>query len=227
MPCGCVLLAYYGLSILDGLPRTIHYQIDQFENTSWGFHKTQRVTINGTAYISADGSRRNDVSSSSFRHWFIPDGSSRMHSLYLGGPNEGYEIDHESRTVTGGPCACTWTRLELDRNDPTCVRTANGMVRDPHLEQEGRIAGNRVLWFSADIALPPPGTRRTVRLALAPALACEALEYSIGDTGFLDIPYRSWRYRVVSYQPGEPPPGTFRLPPGYQIKKPRWLRAIP
>jgi hypothetical protein len=227
MPCGCVLLAYYGLGILDGLPRTIHYQIDRFENTSWGFHKTWRETINGTAYISADGSRLNVASSASFRHWVIPDGSSRMRSLYLSGPNEGYEIDQEARTVTGGPCACTWTRFELDRDDPTCVQSASSMIDDPHLEREGRIAGHRVLWFSASRPLPPPRARRTVSVALAPGLACEALEHSHIETGFLDIPYRTWRYRVVSYQAGEPPPDTFRLPPGYRIKKPRWLRAIP
>jgi hypothetical protein len=75
MACGCALAAYLGLwQLLDSSPRTVAFDIERWENNSWGLHNIDRDQISGTVAISADGSRANGVNSAHFKHYFIPSG---------------------------------------------------------------------------------------------------------------------------------------------------------
>ncbi|HME07414.1 MAG TPA: hypothetical protein VKG25_10200, partial [Bryobacteraceae bacterium] len=61
-------------------------------------------------------------------------------------------------------------------------------------------------------------------LALAPALGCEVMEELKRWPGTLGIPGAEWRYRVTSYQAGEPDGNLFQVPAGYAIEQMReWM----
>jgi hypothetical protein len=220
MPCGCVLLAYVGLSIFDGLPRTIHYRIEAFENKSWGFHHVERESILCTTSVSADGSRHNRCFGTSSRYWVIPQKGFRVRTLYARPAHAGYEIDDANRTATGGPCSCTWTAPSLLLDDKDCLQSAKRLLGHAQPAGEGLILGHRVIRFTARRRTLHRRDAETETIALAPDLGCEALEHSDYTLGFLGIPYRGWRYRVLSYEPGEPQASTLQLPADYQVRAP-------
>ena len=72
----CVLIAYLGLStIWDGSPRTIQFQIDDWQNQSWGLHNIDRRRIRCEVAAASDGSRLNrNRENELFKHYFVPNG---------------------------------------------------------------------------------------------------------------------------------------------------------
>src|SRR5438128_1027881 len=104
MPCGCALLAYLSLQIWDGLPRTLQFQIDSWQNYSWGLHEIYRERGRCTVAISSDGSRMNRCTHELFRHYFIPAERGSYHSVYLRSENSGFGLNDTTRSAYGGPC---------------------------------------------------------------------------------------------------------------------------
>jgi hypothetical protein len=210
MPCGCVLLAFAGLSIPNGLPRTIELEINRWENTSWGFHAINRSQVRCTVAVSGDGSRSNSCHAKLFRHYLVPDGRWRWHSIYLVPQNTAFQIDHERREFSGGPCACTWTSERLRIGDHECRETAMQWSSSVKRSGSGSIAGHKVICYrDAD------ETGRVQEVALAPALGCELMEETTTYAGTLGIPGARSHFRVKSYVAGEPTRSLFVLPSGY------------
>ncbi|MGC4050081.1 MAG: hypothetical protein QM757_11910 [Paludibaculum sp.] len=212
MPCGCVLLAYLGLSILDGAARTVSFEMDSWENASWGLHNFKRVSVVGEVAISADGSRRNTIEVRHFTHILIPAGGGKMSSLYLRPSNSGYTFDDEQRTGFGGECLCTWKLSLLGSDDARCTKSARSQIQGGIYMGEGQIAGRRVVRY-----LGRSEDGREDRIAYAPDLACEVFEEVHVLAGTFGIPATYSRYRVTFYEPGEPPGSRFRMPAGYTV----------
>jgi len=199
MPCGCALLAYLGLSILDGRPRTLAFEIYDWQNTSWGFHAIDRTLTRCKVAISSDGSRMNRCESDSFHHYLILDQHFTEHTLYSRPENAGYRIDDMTGTAHGGHCSCTWESGRLDEGDIDCRRTAEELLPQSHPAGTGELIGQPVVRYQA---INESGTMR--ELALARNLGCEVLEDVHTWKGTLGIPGAKWRYVVTSYTPGEP-----------------------
>jgi hypothetical protein len=95
-----------GLSIWDGLPRTIQFEIHEWQNKSWGLHNVDRRKVICETAISNDGSRMNKCGYTDFRYWVIQKGSGSDRTLYVRPTNVGYAIDDANHTATGGDCKC-------------------------------------------------------------------------------------------------------------------------
>jgi hypothetical protein len=213
MPCGCVLLAYLGLSIWDGQPRTIWYEMDSWQNLSWGLHNIDRQRTRCETAISRDGSRMNRCEGEYLRHYFIPRGHTTMRTLYLRREKAGFSIDDANRTIRGGPCACTWEPIRAYDDDHQCARTAEARLPGSKFAGNGQIAGHSVLRFRL---VDEEQTER--ELALAPTAGCEVMEEIDTWKGTLGIPGAKWHYIVTSYTSGEPNPSEFQIPAGYALR---------
>lgn len=213
MPCGCVLLAYVGLSIWDGPARTLQIEIDDWNNKSWGLHDIDRRRSRCEIAIAGDGSRRSRCESEFFRNYFLPDGRYSMNTLYLRSDNAAFRIEDSTRTIRGGPCRCTWEIRTMVDDDRECRKTAEEHLRGGTRIRNARIAGVDAVRYFAVVE------DEEVQLSLAPSLRCEVMEYVHAYPGTLGIPGARWRYRVMSYKSGEPDPGLFRLPSGYSVQK--------
>lgn len=214
MPCGCVLLAYAGLSFLDGQPRTIHFQIDRWENNSWGFHNVERDIAGGTVAISSDGSRSNVLEFESRKFYFISQGHFRSHSLYRRRENIGYRIDDQARTVHPVPCSCTWTPAELRQDDPDCSQTASAYFNGKRISY-ATVAGISVVRYR----LVDESTSE--EMALAPLLGCDIMDHERTTFNDFGLPTSYYHLAVTTYVPGEPDPVLMMLPQGYQIVEKR------
>lgn len=213
MPCFCILLAYTGFMIPDSHARTIRFEVDEWRNTSWGFHAIERNHGRGEVAVSADGSRANFLESESFRHFLISNGRTRQRTLYLRARNEGYQIDEEQRTALGGECACTWSLDEAKRADSSCAQLAYRLLESPTRSGDGEIAGQRIVRYRST------DERGTLReLALAPDAVCEVMEWITTYPGSMGLPGGRHHYFVTSYTPGEPDPRVFQIPAGFSIK---------
>lgn len=216
MPCHCVLLAYVGLSIWDGLPRTLNLKIEDWQNESWGIHDIDRRTIQCEIAISANGSRMNRCDSQYFHHFFISAGSSAERTLYLHPTRLGYTIDDGRRIADGGECRCTWNPERLILGDSNCGQTAKIRIPDGKQIAGARIANAWVVQYRDE------GIDGTVhQLALAPELGCEVMEEIVRKKGTLGIPGAYWHYLVTMYKPGEPDKSRFQVPDGYSVKTKR------
>ena len=168
MPCSCMLIAYLGLStIVDGSPRTLQFQIDDWQNQSWGLHDIDRRRLRCEVAVASDGSRMNRCEHELFHHYCVPKGRGTEHNLYLRSSNEGFEIDDTARTARGGSCACTWEPFRALADDNECRRTAGARRREGKRIGTGQIAGHAVLRYGSvdetgkgrGVGLPP-GLRR-------------------------------------------------------------------
>jgi hypothetical protein len=56
------------------------------------------------------------------------------------------------------------------------------------------------------------------QLGFSPELGCEVMEEISERYWIFGIPNSRWRFRVTSYQSGEPDPAVFELPAGYRIQ---------
>lgn len=214
MPCGCVLIAYLGLStIWDGSARTLGFQIDHWQNQGWGLHNISRQRTRCEVAVASEGSRMNRCEDESFRNYFLSDGRSASRSLYLRAENAAFLIDEATRTVHGGPCSCTWTPLRALPDDGECRRAAAARLSQGKRIGTGRIAGYGVVHYRA---VDEEGVE--TRLSLAPGLACEVMEQIHTWPGTLGIPGAKWHYQVTFIRPGEPDARLFRLPAGYVVQ---------
>jgi hypothetical protein len=214
MPCGCVLLAYFGFSLWDGQPRTIRYLVDSWQNQSWGLHNIDRQRTRCEVAISGDGSRMNRCEAEYFRHYFIPRGHSTIRTLYLCRENAGFVIDDATRTVRGGTCRCTWEPFRAYDDDYQCARTAEARLPGSKFAGSGKIAGHSVLRYRL---VDEQETEREV--AFAPTAGCEVMEEVQTWKGTLGIPGAKWHYIVTSYTSGEPDPTVFQIPAGYTLRE--------
>jgi hypothetical protein len=106
--CGCTLAAYLGLwQLLGNSPRTVAFEIESWENNSWGLHNIEMEQASGTVAVSADGSRANKVNWTHLRHYFIQSAQGPVHSIYRRPENIAYQVDDQARTTTILPCTCT------------------------------------------------------------------------------------------------------------------------
>lgn len=213
MPCRCVLLAYMGLSIWDGAPRTIQYEIDDWRNDSWGLHNIERRTIRCETAIAGNGSRMNKCVYESFHHYLLRSASGSIRDLYIQPTHSGYSIDDKNRIASGGECKCTWDAPRQMPDDGACSQTAAQRLNRPERVGTNRIAGAVVVEYRSEEAY---GTFR--RISLAPEYGCEVMEQVDRTKGTLGIPGSQWRYRVTSYKPGEPSRSVFEVPPGYRVE---------
>ena len=215
MPCGCVLIAYLGLStILDGSPRTIRFQIDDWHNQSWGLHDIDRRRLQCEVAVASDGSRMNRCENELFHHYFVSTRRGTEHSLYLHAANAGFYIDDATRIARGGSCTCTWEPLRALADDNECNRSAEARLSGGKRIGVGQITGHDVVRYRA---VDEKGMETA--LSLAPGLACEVMEEVHTWPGTLGIPGAKWQYRVTSYTPGAPDGSMFRLPVGYVVRR--------
>jgi len=213
MPCHCVLLAYMGLSIWDGVPRTIHFEIDDWRNDSWGLHNIERRTIRCETAIASNGSRMNKCDIELFHHYLLRSTSGSEHTLYIQPTRSGFSIDDKNRVASGGNCNCTWDAPRQMPDDDACSQTAALRLYRPKRVGTNRIAGAVVVDYRSE---ETDGSSR--RISLAPEHGCEVMEEVARTKGTLGIPGSQWRYRVNSYKPGKPPRRVFQLPPGFRVE---------
>ena len=213
MPCRCVLIAYMGLSIWDGAPRTIHFEIDDWRNDSWGLHNIERRTIRCETAIASNGSRMNKCDYELFHHYLLRYTSGSSHDLYIQPTHSAYSIDDKNRVASGGECKCFWNAARQVPDDGACSHTAALRLNRPERVGTNRIAGAVVVDYRSEEA---DGSSR--RISLAPQYGCEVMEEVARTKGTLGIPGSQWRYRVTSYKPGEPQRSAFELPSSYRVE---------
>jgi hypothetical protein len=213
MPCGCVLLAYLGLStIWDGPPRTLHFEIEDWSNLSWGLHDIDRRSIRCEVAVASDGSRMNQCEYEMFHHYFLRYNGGVGRTVYTRFDHAGFAIDDAKRTARGGTCSCTWEAFHTIPDDDKCRRTAQVRLPDSELMSTGHIAGYETVEYRL---VQEDGEE--IELSLAPAITCEVMEEVHTWPGTFGIPGAKWRYQVNSYQAGEPDQNRFRAPYGYNI----------
>jgi hypothetical protein len=123
MPCGCALLAYIGLSVLNS-PATVEFQLEHWENKSFGFHDIDRQRIWGTVAESGDGSRSNNIGGTYYRYYFARNGQFSAHAIYLRPSNIAYEVDDAAKTATTclfGPTSPVSPRRSFSRHRPVML----------------------------------------------------------------------------------------------------------
>ncbi len=185
MACGCSLLAYLGLwQLLGTAPRTVSFEIDRWNNESWGLHNIVRDQIAGTVMVSPDGSRANNVRARHYKHYFIPSGDWTAHSIYLWPANVGYEVDDKTRTATLWRCTCTWEEPRQPTPDAACLSAAHAHLGASVMQiRTGEVAGASVIWYKKT------DSNDDDEAAFAPKFGCDILEQ------------RSATYNAIGLQP--------------------------
>ncbi|MBZ5728112.1 MAG: hypothetical protein LAP87_24380 [Acidobacteriia bacterium] len=142
------MLAYLGLWQLGGIgSRTVEFEIERWENNSWGMHNIVRDQISGTIAVYADGSRENNVKARHYGHYFIPSGTSAAHSIYLRPGNIAYELDDTKKTATLWRCTCTWEEASGPQlEDQECKTVASTTLGLRTRLRAGIVAGVPVIW---------------------------------------------------------------------------------
>jgi hypothetical protein len=209
VPCGCVLLAYAAALAPWNLPATIHFQLDRWENNSWGFYDITRTKVRATLAVFSDGSRFNDIIAEDYSHYFIIDSRLRLHSIYLRSGNAGYRIYDENRMALRVPC-CNWELPQPKADDSECSLSATDM----HLSRfsgNGEIGGLRVVRYSE------ANSAETHEAAFAPAFGCEPMEEQRESFNEIGLPTSYYHLIVTEYEPGEPDPRLLQIPLNYRI----------
>lgn len=199
------------VTLFDESPRTVRFEIERWSNDSWGLHNIERDLMWGETAVRGDGSRSNRVEQQLFRHFFVPAGERWVfRSLFLRSEGVGYRIDEEERTVSGGPCGCTWTPDRVEADDGRCSRAAAryGMTE--------RVGYGRVLGYEVARYRRRDGFSE---VSFATGLGCQVMEQVETTPGAFGIPGSKWHYRVTGYTAGEPDAAMFRLPAGYRVQR--------
>ena len=213
MPCACALLAYAGLAILDGVPRTLRIQIDEWVNRSWGIHNIDRYSNVCEVAVARDGSRSTRCESRSYRHLVLPSRDCDLHSIYQRGPHVAFRLDHEQRVAEGGPCACTWEAERAGQwSTADCLRRAQAEMDGPKRVGFAKVAGEHVVRYRATTSDGAVDEK-----AYAPNAGCELMESVQTYPGTWVIPGARRRYRVASLVRGEPDARVFQVSPGYRV----------
>ena len=210
-----MVLAYLGMFWDDVQPATIRYEIDYWQNTSWGLHAIDRSSTRCESAVSSDGSRMHRCESADFRHFFVPRGqASILHTLYEQPTHSGYRIDEEERIARGGPCQCSWTvDRVVDEDDGKCLNTVRERLPTAEYYGTDRVADQPVVRYRAT---DDQGAFH--ELALAPGLSCQTMEETTRWKGTWGIPGASYKMRITEYRAGEPSFATFQIPPGYRME---------
>ena len=213
MSCGCVLAVYLGLSQLaNSPPRTVRFEIETWQNNSWGFHDIDRREGWGTVAIYGDGSRVNKVSANGYEHYFFPNYSYTLHNIYRRGENIVYLIDDRAKTATLSRCRCTWNEPVRPATDRECETVAKSYPANRRVRVgEGRVAGILVIryWMEDDVY--------EHERAFAPEFGCEELEETSTSYNKYGLPTSRFHFIVRSYVAGEPNRADLLPPLGYTL----------
>jgi len=215
MACGCSLLAHVGLwQLLGTAPRTVSFEIDRWNNDSWGLHNIVRDRIAGTVGIFADGSRVNSIQATHYKHYFIRSGDWPAHSIYIRPANIGYEINDGTRTATLWRCTCTWEESQPPPPDASCIAAARaGLGANVAQVGSGEIAGAPVIRYKET------GSNDQHEIAFAPKFGCDILEERSATYNAIGLPTSRFHYIVRSYLPGNPAQSLLAPPTGYVLRE--------
>lgn len=214
MTCGCAVLAYVGLWQLFGnIPRTVAFEIERWENNSWGLHNIVRDQITGTVAVFSDGSRSNNIKVMHYKHYLIPSGDRAGHTIYLRPAHVGYLVDDKARTATLWRCGCSWEETPLALLDSECRAVAKEYLGDSTRMGSGVVAGASVIRY---LAAEDTGEREA---AFAPQFGCELFEERRTSYNWIGIPTWQFHFIVRSFVPGEPNQQALRPPAGYLIRE--------
>ena len=210
MACECALAAYLGLwQLIGNSPRTVVFEIERWENNTWGLHNIERGRTSGTVAVSADGSRANNVSSVQYKHYFIPTTLWTVRNIYRKPENIAFRIDDQARTTSLMRCGCTWEELKAPPLDAGCGGAAAAHFTMPVKVGQGTIAGIGVILYRGS------GTENEHEMAFAPRLGCDLLEERNSTYNAIGLPTSRFHYIVRSYVVGEPDQKLFHPPPQY------------
>lgn len=212
MPCMCVAAAYLGIWQLIGTsPHTVSFDMERWENSSWGLHNIERDRLSGTVATFADGSRVNQATVTHFGHYFIRTSQRAVHYVYRRPANILYEVDDQARTTTVWRC-CTWDEPSRPLPDRQCRGKAKDQLGDAIRVGAGAVAGIPVIRYRAT-------GKDLHEAAYAPQFGCDLLEERSAKYNLIGIP-TSWVHFIVrSYVPGEPKRESLDPPAGYAVRK--------
>lgn len=217
MACGCLLLAYVGLwQLLGTTPRTVFFEIDRWNNDSWGMHNIVRDRIAGTVMVFVDGSRVDNIQATHYKHYLMPSGDWPAHSIYVRPANLGYEINDRTKTVTWSHCRCTWEEPEPPPPDSVCIAAAHAFLgANVTLVGNGQIAGASVIRYKLT------GSNDQHEITFAPKLGCDILEEQRTTYNSIGIPTSRFHFVVRSYLHGNPAQKMLEPPTGYVLREKR------
>ena len=147
MPCGCVLLAYSAAVAASSLPATIHFQVDRWENDSWGFHNVMRTAGHAAVAIFADGSRSNVVFANDYRFYLFPNAHFEVDTIYHRSQNVGFTLDDKERVARRHLC-CTWELRAKQPDDSDCTQHATELDVKQRVGY-GHVAGLRIIRYTS------------------------------------------------------------------------------
>ena len=213
MSCGCALLAYALTQVSYDRPATLTFEIENWENRSPGIHDIDRMTGTGRIAISADGSTAHRLESKRYRYYFILNYAFPFHAIYDRPHHIGYRIDDVARAVTLDRCACTW---EFPPSPPASADCAGRVTEsESYKTSRGQSTGVAVIRYHR------AGKDEHHKIAFAPGHACQIMEESRTRYNSLGWPTSSFRFRILTYAPGEPSRDHFATPPNYAITERR------
>jgi hypothetical protein len=213
MACGCALAAYLGLwQLLGSSPRTVAFELERWENNTWGLHNIERERIWGTVAVSADGSRANNVTSAHYKHYFVPAGRWMVHDIYRKPENVAFRIDDQARTASILHCGCTWEEAAPPPYDPECSGAAAARFGATRKVNSGTVAGIAVIRYRGT------GTENEHEMAFAPEFGCDLLEERNSTYNVIGLPTSRFHYIVRSYLPGEPNQKVLHPPAQYALR---------
>lgn len=214
MPCKCLLLAYAGLwQLASNAPRTVAFDIELWENHSWGLHNIQRNRASGTVAVFADGSRANQFAWTRFQHYFIASSTGMTHTIYQRPPQLTVTIDDQTKTATIAPCGCSWQEPPEGAPDAAQCAAVARRYLGATVTRTGSdsVAGIPVIRYRATAGV-------SHELALAPASGCDLLEEQWTTYNWFGIPTSRFHFVVRSYAPGEPRRDLLYPPAGYAVR---------
>lgn len=211
--CGCMLLAYLGFWQLNAdLPRTVVFDLERWENRSWGLHNIERTRMSGKAAISADGSRANTLYAADYEHYFFKQRDSVTRTVYLRPLQVAYRVDDKARTTARIYCNCTWDGAAPPAADADCSAVAEVVLgENARYVRADVVAGIPVVRYKATEG------RSEHEGAFAPGYSCDLLEEKRAAYNMIGLPISQYHFVVRSYVPGEPVARVFQLPAEYAV----------
>ena len=212
--CGCALVAYLGLWQLSGdYPRTVTFDLEYWENSTWGLHSIERHHVKGTVSVSADGSRANTINRAYFKHYFVPSGDTAIHTIYVRPTNVAYSIDDKTRTTEVIRCACNWGEAAMLASDASCSAAAKAV-----LGSKAMLVAFEVVAGISAVRYRTTGSKDEHEAAFAATFYCDMLEEKRATYNSIGIPTSRSHFIMRSYAPGEPRRESFRPPSGYAAR---------
>ena len=212
MPCMCVAAAYLGIWQLIGTsPHTVSFDMERWENSSWGLHNIERDRLSGTVAAFADGSRVNQAALMHFKHYFVRDFQWAGRNIYSRQANVLYLVDDQTKKATRWHCTCGTGKPAPPVPDQGCLGRAKTQLGDAIRVGEGTVASIHVIRYRA-------AGRDLHEAAFAPRFGCDLLEERRATYNIIGIPTSWYHFVVRSYVPGEPKSELLSPPPGYAVQ---------